>query len=107
MKHKQKLFHYWFNTYFANEAPNCKSFKVSPGRQFTNENFFQADPDGNVIYELNKSEIDDAHKDKQKIFSENFKVSRRGVATEKISNITFFASDRNSFPTDSSRSSSH
>lgn len=39
--------------------------------------FFQlVDSDGsNVIYELNKPEIDDAHKDKQKMFSENFKVS--------------------------------
>lgn len=36
---------------------------------------FLADPDGNVIFELNKAEIDDAHKDKQKMFSENFKVS--------------------------------
>lgn len=35
---------------------------------------FSADPDGNVIFELNKAEIDDAHKDKQKMFSENFKV---------------------------------
>lgn len=33
-----------------------------------------ADPDGNVIFELNKAEIDDAHKDKQKMFNENFKV---------------------------------
>lgn len=33
-----------------------------------------ADPDGNVIFELNKPEIDDAHKDKQKMFNENFKV---------------------------------
>ena len=32
------------------------------------------DSDGNVIFELNKPEIDDAHKDKQKMFSENFKV---------------------------------
>lgn len=35
---------------------------------------FTVDPDGNVIFELNKAEIDDAHKDKQKMFSENFKV---------------------------------
>lgn len=24
IKHKQKLFHYWFNTFFVNEIPNCK-----------------------------------------------------------------------------------
>lgn len=24
MKHKQKLFHYWFNTYFVNEIRQCK-----------------------------------------------------------------------------------
>lgn len=29
-----------------------------------------------MIFELEKIEIDDAHKDKQKMFSENFKVSR-------------------------------
>lgn len=34
------------------------------------------DSDGNVIFELNKPEIDDAHKDKQKMFSENFKVRK-------------------------------
>lgn len=33
------------------------------------------DPDGNVIFELHKWEIDDAHKDKQKMYHENFKVS--------------------------------
>ncbi|CRK86321.1 CLUMA_CG000194, isoform B [Clunio marinus] len=55
MKHKQKLFHYWFNTFFVNEIPN-------------------SDADGNVIFELGKLEIDDAHKDKQKMFSENFKI---------------------------------
>lgn len=41
----------------------------------TLSSFLSADPDGNVIFELNKAEIDDAHKDKQKMFSENFKVS--------------------------------
>lgn len=34
-----------------------------------------ADPDGNVIFELNKLEIDDAHKDKQKMFRDDFKVN--------------------------------
>jgi hypothetical protein len=33
-----------------------------------------ADSDDNVILELNKEEIDDAHKDKQKMFSDNFRV---------------------------------
>ncbi|XP_070492620.1 phosphatidylinositol 3,4,5-trisphosphate 3-phosphatase and dual-specificity protein phosphatase PTEN isoform X2 [Chironomus tepperi] len=55
LKHKQKLFHFWFNTYFINEINNV-------------------DSDGNVIFELNKPEIDDAHKDKQKMFNENFKI---------------------------------
>ncbi|MBL2417119.1 hypothetical protein ELJ38_30705, partial [Klebsiella pneumoniae] len=45
----------WFNTYFINEINNV-------------------DSDGNVIFELNKPEIDDAHKDKQKMFNENFKI---------------------------------
>ncbi|CAO1337096.1 unnamed protein product [Diamesa serratosioi] len=55
MKHKTKLFHFWFNTYFVNEITNV-------------------DPDGNVIFELHKWEIDDAHKDKQKMYHENFKI---------------------------------
>ncbi|MBL2498053.1 hypothetical protein ELJ53_29985, partial [Klebsiella pneumoniae] len=55
LKHKQKLFHFWFNTYFINAINNV-------------------DSDGNVIFELNKPEIDDAHKDKQKMFNENFKI---------------------------------
>jgi hypothetical protein len=42
------------------------------------------DSDGNVIFELNKPEIDDAHKDKQKMFSENFKVSIIVVVVEDI-----------------------
>lgn len=36
---------------------------------------FAVDADGNVIFELEKSEIDDAHKDKHKMFPENFRVS--------------------------------
>lgn len=77
LKHKQKLFHFWFNTYFINEINN--------GNYFCSFNFMLliliiffpclVDSDGNVIFELNKPEIDDAHKDKQKMFNENFKVS--------------------------------
>lgn len=37
------------------------------------------DPDGNVIFELHKWEIDDAHKDKQKMYHENFKVSFKQI----------------------------
>lgn len=75
IKHKQKLFHYWFNTFFVNEITKCKlSSRLC--KSFTYPLFSSADPDGNVIFELEKGEIDDAHKDKQRMFSENFKVSR-------------------------------
>ncbi|KAH8410679.1 hypothetical protein KR009_012185, partial [Drosophila setifemur] len=52
--------HFWLNTFFVQNSSNCES-------------------DGTVnkyIYTLNKSEIDDVHKDrKHKSFSEDFKIS--------------------------------
>lgn len=50
------------------------SFESTNWYLFSLLNNVPADPDGNVIFELNKAEIDDAHKDKQKMFNENFKV---------------------------------
>ena len=40
-----------------------------------NSYFLTVDADGNVIFELEKPEIDDAHKDKHKMFPENFRVN--------------------------------
>lgn len=53
MKRKHKLFHYWFNTYFLrDEVPDS----------------------GYIKLELDKYKIDDAHKDKQKLYPDNFKI---------------------------------
>ncbi|XP_068150306.1 uncharacterized protein Pten isoform X2 [Drosophila tropicalis] len=52
--------HFWFNTFFVQNSAVCETFGNS-------EKF---------MYTLKKSEIDDAHKDREhKLFSEDFKVS--------------------------------
>lgn len=96
MKHKSKLFHFWFNTFFINEMQNCELTIVGQkSRRDWNSSFFLhcriesmcvlivqiyiliiAGPDGTVILNLSKHEIDGAHKDKSKIFPEDFRVSR-------------------------------
>jgi phosphatidylinositol-3,4,5-trisphosphate 3-phosphatase and dual-specificity protein phosphatase PTEN len=82
MKHKTKLFHYWFNTFFINETQNCKCGVFSKIPHILIASLFRfflliiiAEPDGTVILVLNKKEIDGAHKDKPKVFSDDFRVS--------------------------------
>jgi phosphatidylinositol-3,4,5-trisphosphate 3-phosphatase/dual-specificity protein phosphatase PTEN len=84
LKPKQKLFHYWFNTYFINQIIQSNS-KYSSAHGSLKFLFFSslADPEGNVIFELDKPHIDDAHKDKQKMFNENFKVSLNDLDVPK------------------------
>uniref|UniRef100_U5EGU8 Phosphatidylinositol 3,4,5-trisphosphate 3-phosphatase and dual-specificity protein phosphatase PTEN n=1 Tax=Corethrella appendiculata TaxID=1370023 RepID=U5EGU8_9DIPT len=53
---RKEKFHFWFNTYFVNETA-------------------EVDGDRNLIYTLNKYEIDDVHKDKQhKLCPQDFKA---------------------------------
>lgn len=70
-----------------NEISNCKSHSSAQASTARLTFFFvcfSADPDGNVIFELNKLEIDDAHKDKQKIFNVDFKVTFAVLPTETL-----------------------
>uniref|UniRef100_A0A336LPS5 Phosphatidylinositol 3,4,5-trisphosphate 3-phosphatase and dual-specificity protein phosphatase PTEN n=1 Tax=Culicoides sonorensis TaxID=179676 RepID=A0A336LPS5_CULSO len=63
MLKKEKLFHFWFNTFFVDELADVL-------------------PDGSLSYKLRKCELDDAHKDKaHKTYSEDFMVE---VILQKI-----------------------
>uniref|UniRef100_A0A1L8DKY8 Phosphatidylinositol 3,4,5-trisphosphate 3-phosphatase and dual-specificity protein phosphatase PTEN n=1 Tax=Nyssomyia neivai TaxID=330878 RepID=A0A1L8DKY8_9DIPT len=58
---KEKLFHFWFNTYFVNEE--------------TEGNIPAEGDSSKLVFRLTKFELDDAHKDKQnKIFPPDFEV---------------------------------
>ncbi|XP_059618412.1 phosphatidylinositol 3,4,5-trisphosphate 3-phosphatase and dual-specificity protein phosphatase PTEN isoform X1 [Phlebotomus argentipes] len=58
---KEKLFHFWFNTYFVNEE--------------TEGNIPAEGDSSKLVFRLTKFELDDAHKDKQhKTFSPDFEV---------------------------------
>lgn len=82
---KEKLFHFWFNTFFVDETAEGEG--ISCRKQFLLENvseekclnvsyiFVLVQNDGTLLYKLNKPELDDAHKDKGcKIFPPDFKV---------------------------------
>ncbi|XP_063536940.1 phosphatidylinositol 3,4,5-trisphosphate 3-phosphatase and dual-specificity protein phosphatase PTEN isoform X2 [Cydia strobilella] len=61
---KEKLFHFWFNTFFL--AAGLDAVRVEPDDGSNLETFKLT---------LNKWQLDDAHKDKQhKLYSEDFKV---------------------------------
>ncbi|GAB0097333.1 Pten [Sergentomyia squamirostris] len=58
---KEKLFHFWFNTYFVNEE--------------TEGNIPAEGDSSKLVYRIKKFDLDDAHKDKQhKIFPPDFEV---------------------------------
>ncbi|GBP49499.1 Phosphatidylinositol 3,4,5-trisphosphate 3-phosphatase and dual-specificity protein phosphatase PTEN [Eumeta japonica] len=65
MMRKEKLFHFWFNTYFVTQQVGA--VKVKPPDNCPDVEVFKLC--------LNKWQLDDAHKDKQhKLYSPNFKV---------------------------------
>ncbi|KAJ0174463.1 hypothetical protein K1T71_009571 [Dendrolimus kikuchii] len=62
---KEKLFHFWFNTFFV--AKELGAHRVQPLPDSPNQEAFKLT--------LNKWQLDDAHKDKQhKLYSPDFKV---------------------------------
>ncbi|KAM3957935.1 LOW QUALITY PROTEIN: phosphatase and tensin-like protein [Aphomia sociella] len=65
MMRKEKLFHFWFNTFFV--AAEVGAQRTAPPHDGTNQETFKLT--------LNKWQLDDAHKDKQhKIYAPDFKV---------------------------------
>ncbi|XP_052755146.1 phosphatidylinositol 3,4,5-trisphosphate 3-phosphatase and dual-specificity protein phosphatase PTEN isoform X2 [Galleria mellonella] len=65
MMRKEKLFHFWFNTFFV--AAQVGAQRIDPLPDSTNQETFKLT--------LNKWQLDDAHKDKQhKIYAPEFKV---------------------------------
>ncbi|RVE48004.1 hypothetical protein evm_007316 [Chilo suppressalis] len=65
MMRKEKLFHFWFNTFFV--AAGVGAVRIPPPSDSPNQETFKLT--------LNKWQLDDAHKDKQhKIYSPDFKV---------------------------------
>lgn len=76
LRNKEKLFHFWFNTFFVDEL--AKGETISCQRVILTEIFSPMTelPDGNLSYKLKKHELDDAHKDKlHKTYAEDFEVS--------------------------------
>ncbi|XP_065221882.1 phosphatidylinositol 3,4,5-trisphosphate 3-phosphatase and dual-specificity protein phosphatase PTEN isoform X2 [Planococcus citri] len=92
---KEKLFHFWFNTFFVREilSPDLQDHSNDQRKSYMSEQYSYDDSQVNnkprahsvgevesnsklVVLKIDKNEIDDAHKDKQnKIFSADFQVS--------------------------------
>ncbi|CAH1991319.1 unnamed protein product [Acanthoscelides obtectus] len=85
MMRKEKLFQFWFNTFFAKEAVSCKDANGCPATMGTPEMTSDScvGGDDTFVLTLEKNELDIVNKkDKQnKVFSADFKLT---VALQKI-----------------------
>ncbi|XP_060804927.1 uncharacterized protein LOC106138829 isoform X2 [Amyelois transitella] len=92
MKGKEKLFHFWFNTFFV--AAQVGAERVQPPPDSSNEETFKLT--------LNKWQLDDAHKDKQHSkYAPDFKVE---LIVQKQPECSRFAGGGRASPPSSSAS---